>query len=83
MTKPSESELLVERDRLRLAAPDLLAELEATASWLDERAAVINRLATPLPHGARVRKPLFVEVVRLRGRAAVIRQVVLKAKGAV
>lgn len=52
--------------QLLTAAPDLLRELLGTASWLEERATVVERL------GAKAK----AEAARLRGRAVLIRQVV-------
>ena len=75
-----------EADRtLIAAAPDLLSELRETADWLDERADVLLKLlADPAGWrpGAAVegkRQTIRDEAARLRGRAAVIRQTILKA----
>lgn len=65
------------------AAPDLLAELRETADWLTERANSLRQLADQAPGVMRKRnehlRQLRDEAARLEGRAAVIRQTILKA----
>lgn len=46
-------------------------ELVETAQWLDERAAVLERIATA--SRAAQREELRLEVVRIRGRAQLLR----------
>lgn len=62
---------------------DMISELTATADWLTERAAVLRQLADQAPGVMRKRnehlRALRDEAARLDGRAAVIRQTVLKA----
>ncbi|AWM41781.1 hypothetical protein GobsT_71120 [Gemmata obscuriglobus] len=57
---------------------DLIQELEETAAWLDGRAEILDQLA------AKVRKAnqheATAEAARFRGRAALLRQVVINAK---
>jgi hypothetical protein len=67
-----------------LAPGALLAELEETAGWLDERAGVLLKIAADLPSGgpqsasgARLRA-IQVEAARFRGRAALLRQIIAK-----
>ncbi len=57
--------------RLHAAAPGLLRELEETAAWLEERAAVLEQ-TLGLP-AARRRESQKIEVARIRGRAALLR----------
>lgn len=65
--------------RLIAAAPDLLAELRGTAVWLTGRADLLRNLAadrgTKKDHAQQLRD----EAARFDGRAAVIRQTILKA----
>jgi hypothetical protein len=71
--------------RLIAAAPDLLAELTETATWLDERADVlVQLLADPAGWGrgqaaTDKRQAIREEIARLRGRAFLIRQLIDKA----
>lgn len=69
--------------RLIAAAPDLLAELNDTAVWLTSRATFLRQLADQAPGVMRKRnehlRQLRDEAARLEGRAAVIRQTILKA----
>ncbi len=70
--------------RLIAAAPGLLRELEETAAWLDERAEVLLHLSAaggPTKGAAEKRQAIRDEAARLRGRAGVIRQTILGAKG--
>lgn len=67
------------------AAPDMIDELRDTAIWLESRADVLLKLLAD-PAGWRPgaamndkRQTLRDEAARLRGRAAVIRQTILKA----
>ncbi len=65
------------------AHADLLAELRDTAAWLGTRATVLRQIAERLAHkhGMECSRPLRDEAARLEGRAAVIRQTILKATG--
>jgi hypothetical protein len=63
------------------AAPDMLAELEETAAWLEERAACAEQIADAGKRLSKVGLPAKAEAARLLGRAALIRQVIAKAKG--
>jgi hypothetical protein len=67
--------------RLIASAPELLAELVETVAWLEERASIllatINGMSREIERG----KAIEVEVVRLRGRAALLRLIIAKAKG--
>lgn len=79
------AECIGELADLHHARDTLLAELRETADWLDTRADVLLKLlADPAGWrpGAAVeakRQTIRDEAARLRGRAAVIRQTVLKA----
>lgn len=73
--------------RLIAAAPDLLAEVRETADWLEQRAGVLREIAggmdgAPRSQSGQRRQRLLDEAARFEGRAAVIRQTILKAKGA-
>lgn len=59
---------------------ELLYELEQTAAWLDERAAVVERIGAGGRMRERPNKEATAEAARLRGRAVVIRQTILNAK---
>jgi hypothetical protein len=61
------------------SAPALLTELEETATWLGQRAEVLEEVGTAAR--ATTRDRLLDEAARFRGRAAVIRQTILKATG--
>jgi len=66
-----------------LAGPFMLGELIGTAVWLEERAKVLRQLADQAPGVMRKRnehlRSLRDEAARFEGRAAVIRQTILKA----
>jgi hypothetical protein len=70
---------------LVLAGPLMLGELIEAAAWLDERADVLLKLlADPAGWGrgqaaTDKREAIRTEAARYRGRAAVIRQTILKA----
>lgn len=66
--------------RLIAAAPDLLAELEQTADWLDGRADLLQRIAGQARKGEG--HMIAVEVARLRGRVALLRLAAGRARGA-
>lgn len=74
---------VVKKFDLMASAPDLLAELREMADWLTERAKVLRQLADQAPGVMRKRnehlRQLRDEAARLDGRAAVIRQTILKA----
>lgn len=56
-----------------------IIELEETATWLDQRAVILEGIGTAAR--ATTRDQLLDESARYRGRAMVIRQTILKAKG--
>jgi hypothetical protein len=71
---------------LAVVAPEMLAELEATAKWCGERADILGERADilgKLMGPSALKTILSAEAARFRGRAALIRQLTLKAKGAV
>lgn len=65
--------------------PAAVTELRASADWLDERAAVLRKQADDIPvkgpasPNVGVSRNLRDEAARFEGRAAVIRQTILKA----
>lgn len=61
------------------AGPTMLAELEETAAWLDQRAEILDDAISC--NNKIERERVRLEATRLRGRAVVIRQTILKAKG--
>jgi hypothetical protein len=65
--------------RLIAAAPDLLTELESTAAWLDERAKLLLQLAMAVARNSSPYTTLKTEAARFNGRAALVRQAILKA----
>jgi hypothetical protein len=66
------------------AVPLLLGELQETAEWLDDRAKQLRRIAKGCPHtnaGRALASLLRAEAARHEGRAAIVRQTVLRARG--
>jgi hypothetical protein len=61
--------------------PALLGELEQTADWLGERAAVVENLGAGGRTGEKLNPAAVTEAARLRGRASLLRQVARQARG--
>jgi len=66
------------------AGPMMLAEFQETAEWLDDKAGLFRKIAAASPKspaGRKVAASLRIEAARFEGRAAIVRQALMNARG--